>query len=87
MVVFRCFIGMFTGKKMMGPVILSFVFNIISRVAFAYNKFSFLGKYAVLIANPLSVLVGAISIISFYYYIEVRKNHIYDNRVRNNCYE
>ena len=45
MVVFRCFIGMFTGKKMMGPVILSFVFNIISRVAFAYNTFSFLGKY------------------------------------------
>ena len=87
MVVFRCFIGMFTGKKMMGPVILSFVFNIISRVAFAYITFPFIGKYAVLIANPLSVFVGAISIIIFYYFIEVRKNRIYDNRIRNNCYE
>lgn len=66
MIFFRCFIGVFTGKKEMRYVLLAFTLNIISRVSFAYIAFPSLGKWAVYIANPLSVLVGAIVIMSVY---------------------
>ena len=49
-------------------VLLAFTLNIISRVSFAYATFSTLGKWAVYIANPLSVLVGAITIMTAYRY-------------------
>ena len=66
MVFFRCFIGVYTGKKEMRYVLLAFTLNIISRVSFAYITFPTLGKWAVYIANPLSVLVGAIVIMTVY---------------------
>lgn len=66
MIFFRCFIGVFTGKKEMRYVLLAFTLNIISRISFAYIAFPSLGKWAVYIANPLSVLVGAIVIMSVY---------------------
>lgn len=66
MIFFRCFIGVFTGKKEMRFVLLAFTLNIISRVSFAYVTFPRLGKWSVYIANPLSVLVGAIVIMSVY---------------------
>ena len=66
MIFFRCFIGVYTGKKEMKFVLLAFTLNIISRVSFAYIAFPSLGKWAVYIANPLSVLVGAIVIMSVY---------------------
>ena len=66
MIFFRCFIGVYTGKKEMKYVLLAFTLNIISRVSFAYITFPTLGKWAVYIANPLSVLVGAIVIMTVY---------------------
>ncbi len=66
MIFFRCYIGVFTGKKEMRYVLLAFTLNIISRVSFAYLTFENLGKWAVYIANPLSVLVGAITIMTIY---------------------
>lgn len=66
MIFFRCFIGVFTGKKEMRFVLLAFTLNIISRVSFAYVTFPRLGKWSVYIANPLSVMVGAIVIMSVY---------------------
>ena len=68
MIFFRCYIGVATGKKEMRFVLLAFTLNIISRVSFAYITFSMLGKWAVYIANPLSVLVGAITIMTVYRY-------------------
>jgi len=66
MIFFRCFIGVYTGRKEMRYVLLAFTLNIISRVSFAYATFPELGKWSVYIANPLSVLVGAIVIMSVY---------------------
>ena len=66
MIFFRCYIGVFTGKKEMRYVLLAFTLNIISRVSFAYLTFESIGKWAVYIANPLSVLVGAVTIMSVY---------------------
>lgn len=66
MIFFRCYIGVFTGKKKMRYVLIAFTLNIISRVSFAYLTFPALGKWAVYIANPLSVLVGAITIMTAY---------------------
>lgn len=68
MIFFRCYIGVATGKKEMRFVLLAFTLNIISRVSFAYATFPTLGKWAVYIANPLSVLVGAITIMTVYRY-------------------
>lgn len=66
MIFFRCYIGVFTGKKEMRYVLLAFTLNIISRVSFAYLTFESIGKWAVYIANPLSVLVGAVTIMLVY---------------------
>lgn len=66
MIPFRCFIGMFTGKKEMQYVLLAFTLNIISRVLFAYGTFPYLQKWAIYIANPLSVFVGGTAIVTVY---------------------
>ena len=77
MTFFRCFIGVFTGEKRMKPVLIAFAMNIISRVAFAYVTFPFIGKWAIYITNPLSVLVGAAVIVSFYRYKSEAKDLVY----------
>lgn len=74
MIFFRCFIGVYTGLKEMRFVLLAFSLNIISRVSFAYATFPILGKWSVYIANPLSVLVGAVAIMSVYFVQKANKN-------------
>ena len=78
MIFFRCFIGVYTGKKEMRFVLMAFTLNIIARVSFAYVTFSALGKWSVYIANPLSVLVGAIAIMSVYI---IQKENITVNQI------
>jgi len=82
MIPFRCMIGIFTGYKMMGPVLGAFSLNILSRVTFAFLSFSYIGKYAIYIANPLSVFVGAVTILFFYInIIKKKEKRIVHNQV------
>ena len=66
MIPFRCFIGVCTGLKNMRAVVISFGLNIIARVICAYTLYQALREYAIYIANPFSVLVGAITVITIY---------------------
>ena len=75
MIPFRTFIGVLTGMRQMKLVIISFLFNIISRVSFANLTFAFLRKYSIYISNPLSVCVGAITATSLYFkYVKSKEN-------------
>ena len=66
MIPFRCFIGVCTGLKNMSAVVISFGLNIISRVTCAYILYPIVKEYAIYIANPFSVLIGAITVITIY---------------------
>jgi hypothetical protein len=50
----------------MSAVLISFGLNIIGRVTSAYILYPLVQEYAIYIANPFSVLVGVITVITIY---------------------